>query len=214
MKLVDILARELKVWPEGVTNLKQSFGGMIFYLDASSQLVILDRADIAQDWREAKVTFAQWQAAVDALKDEQMTYSYENVSINAPYISLGEQSVIPECKIIQSAWTGEGLPPVGTVCEYLEDGNGDWEQVRIVAIDQHLGYSFAVYSSDNGYSGNRRAELFRPIRTPEQIAAEERAIAVEQMVADIRSLIVGPDDFSKCGILYDAGYRKLEITEE
>lgn len=106
-----------------------------------------------------------------------------------------------------ATWTGEGLPPVGTVCEYLEDGNGDWVQVRVVAIDQQLGHTFAVYSGDKGYSGDRRAELFRPIRTPEQIAIEIRSKAITQLMCDLDV----PTAIATRA--YDKGYRKFEIVE-
>ena len=71
MKLVDILARELKSWPEGVHKLAQSFAGMVFYQDSAQQIVPLDRMEISDDFRYAEVTRAEWQAAVDALTAEQ-----------------------------------------------------------------------------------------------------------------------------------------------
>lgn len=68
-------------------------------------------------------------------------------------------------------WTGEGLPPVGTVCE-MQDGVGAWTKVEIFA--SHFEYA-------HGWDDNKRISYFsnfphefRPVRTPEQIAAEAR----------------------------------------
>lgn len=111
-------------------------------------------------------------------------------------------------------WNGKGLPPVGAECEYLENGNGYWKPVRVVALDEQLrhGDTFIVVHGDNGYSGDSRIELFRPIRTTEQIAAEERAAAVSAMLADAgvtdSAWNEDPETVVWAEALYDAGYRK------
>lgn len=98
-------------------------------------------------------------------------------------------------------WSGpeDGLPPVGTVCEYLEDGNGDWEEVTIVAIDHRLDYQFAVFHGDKGYSGDRRAELFREIPTPDQ----KRETAIREIM-DIAQV----DCRVTAARLVDAGFKR------
>jgi hypothetical protein len=68
MKLVEILARELKVWPEDVNKLLQSFSGRIFYIDSAAQVVELIRVDIAIDWIGTGVTRADWEAGRAKLK--------------------------------------------------------------------------------------------------------------------------------------------------
>ncbi len=123
----------------------------------------------------------------------------------------------------KEAWDGQGLPPVGTVCEYnnLEPHpvNTDlkWSPVHIVAHDTQGGEVFAVFSSLSGYHGDRRPGCFRPIRTPEQIAAEEREKAVQEMLAldeyphgQDRGGMMSRADF--CRVLYDAGYRRQESS--
>ncbi|HGP0289702.1 TPA: hypothetical protein ACLEZY_001087 [Pseudomonas aeruginosa] len=108
-------------------------------------------------------------------------------------------------------WDGQGLPPVGTVCEYnnLEPHpvNTDlkWSPVHIVAHDTQGGEVFAVFSSLSGYHGDRRPGCFRPIRTPEQIAAEEREKAIEEMCFAEETLTV-----KQAKALYDAGYRRQD----
>lgn len=112
-----------------------------------------------------------------------------------------------------SAWTGQGLPPVGTVCE--------WK------LKQEFGYAAAevLFVSDKSIV-LRRADgfewqesparcCFRPIHTPEQIAAEERADAVKEMIKIAFEKSI--DSYGElhvhtmAEILYDHGYRKTEV---
>lgn len=111
-------------------------------------------------------------------------------------------------------WTGDGLPPVGTVCEYNDmqptafvPYDLKWSQVRIVARDKQGEHFFAVFSSVSGYHGNHRPECFRPIRTAEQIAAEERKSGIELFIADLRK-VKGCGFYSHAEDLWDMGYRK------
>jgi hypothetical protein len=125
----------------------------------------------------------------------------------------------------KAPWTGEGLPPVGTVCEYNVGGGGWFEceiryvttpyhdcPVEVVMFPPHLG------GEQTGVVGNGPGEVsFRPIRTPEQIAAEERekdVIAVLEVMKfahwNIKNTEISP--LGKCRIyaeaMVDAGYRK------
>ena len=125
-------------------------------------------------------------------------------------------------------WSGEGLPPVGTVCQYNDllpttfiDQELKWSDVRIVSHDIQYGDTYVVFSSLSGYSANRRPECFRPIRTPEQIAAEVR----DREIADLYFTINWNEgretwpiisngrkaDYAKA---IDAGYRKFEIADD
>ena len=111
-------------------------------------------------------------------------------------------------------WDGEGLPPVGTVCEYnnLEphpvSTDLKWSPVHIVAHDMQGGEVFAVFSSLSGYHGNRLPECFRPIRTPEQIATEERVKACQEWLKGVEESY-GQEVADKCeDILMDAEKRK------
>lgn len=82
-------------------------------------------------------------------------------------------------RIIQSrpttpSWSGEGLPPVGVVCEMHYCG--EWEKTEILCIGvKHVFIrQIAVTGEEFECSLNLSACQFRPIRTPEQIAADER----------------------------------------
>lgn len=115
------------------------------------------------------------------------------------------------------AWSGEGLPPVGVVCDKCYNSPNEYYQVKIIGHDEDL----AVFRwLDGPYAGElseKRQNLnmhinnphwsFRPIRTPEQIAADEREAAVAEMKLIAGFTVKGGCQFSK---LYDAGYRKQD----
>lgn len=135
---------------------------------------------------------------------------------------------------IESAWTGEGEPPVGTVCEFnggapcpddpwhpdLQEG----DQVTIIAyfndsVGRIAAFTFKARNENIAAIQVEQARpgAFRPIRTPEQIAAEERDAALNQMVRSIKD---HPNKYPSvshldqlkiqedaCIDLYDAGLR-------
>lgn len=107
-------------------------------------------------------------------------------------------------------WEPGALPPVGTVCEYNDLISSSWTRVKILAhFDNQV--PVAVFIPDND-SRNKEvdqaiAECFRPVRTAEQIAAEEKqnawlagiAAEYDQETAD------------KCAaVLVAGGYRKAQ----
>ena len=105
------------------------------------------------------------------------------------------------------AWNGEGLPPVGTVCEYTSNGGLNWRETSVLFIDEQV----VLLSGYTLYKLVDPDIAFRPIRTPEQIAADERSKAIEQMVYGAVGCERDGQNtkaFLICGFLYDAGYRK------
>lgn len=128
-----------------------------------------------------------------------------------------------------TAWTGEGLPPVGTVCELTERvlladaEDSDWfDEGTQVEVGGHAFFKTAVSSvcticvTGENFTGTIAAECLRPIRTSEQIAAEVREKDCEEMLAIIKAspwgMTAGPHEV--IALLYDADYRKFEITED
>lgn len=106
-----------------------------------------------------------------------------------------------------ASWSGEGLPPVGVVCEVFnrELSNPEWEKCTILFAGKHR----FLYDSEScaercGYIENLE---FRPVRTPEQFAADEREAAIKEMTAGYSK-----DSGTLAGwaaYVYDAlGYRK------
>lgn len=107
----------------------------------------------------------------------------------------------------QEAWDGVGLPPVNCLCETFDEDANCWVKVEIYAHTELMGetHACAKNGTDMFYG---LAREFRPIKTAEQVAAEER----EAAITDI-ALIFGKDPAriairEKAGVLYDAGYRK------
>lgn len=180
MKLVDILARELKAWPEGVSKLTQSFAGMVFYQDSAQQIVPLGRMEISDDLRDEYVTRAEWKAAVDAL--------------NSP-------------KVVE--WDEFGFPPAGVSCEFTTNDGHNWKGCKILYADE-----LSILTGELEGKADRRllrkcdADVkFRPARTAEQVAAEEREKAIKEMM--MHGVDAGDSTIEySCAALYDAGYRK------
>lgn len=104
------------------------------------------------------------------------------------------------------SWSGEGLPPVGVVCM----ANG----YQVVIVAHHCNGIHAIYA-ESEYDGllyYGEPNEFRPIRTPEQIAAE----LTDQAIKEIAGIICrdgafdidDPEVTESAVALYDAGYRK------
>ncbi|HHK2394342.1 TPA: hypothetical protein ACQRG4_002771 [Pseudomonas aeruginosa] len=115
----------------------------------------------------------------------------------------------------QDAWDGQGLPPVGTVCEIKHRDIG-WVRCEIVAHKSFScgGLTHAIAWIDEYTLDQSKGVRFRPIRTPEQIAAEEREKAIQAMLDldpyDPHSGMGLTSREHFCGVLYDAGYRRKE----
>ena len=112
-------------------------------------------------------------------------------------------------------WDGSGIPPVGMVCEYrLNDGA--WFMCKITYILSGTDDCFVAYcdhlSKDQflTFSSRHYKLQLRKIKTPEQIAAEERQQAIDEMEDLVHHCITKRDVVSA---LYDAGYRKTEDSK-
>lgn len=188
MKLVDILARELKAWPGNSINMNdycvQSDKTTQIYFGAQHENIYL--SERAETTAGVKVTRAEWQAAVDAL--------------NAP-------------KVVE--WHGKGNPPAGSSIEYsIGDGWYSCEVRYVLNRDDYPGIALVAWCEHLGkdqYLSNDRDHKFRPARTAEQEAAEEREKAITLMIDES---LCGHYAFTKaqaeiaCKALYEAGYRK------
>lgn len=123
-------------------------------------------------------------------------------------------------------WTGEGLPPVGIECERCWCSiSGTYHRIKVLGHDGNRaifrwldGKRAGELQEDRPHSFSNGRPCFRPIRTPEQIAAEER----EKAAKDMATLMTGHENHQgEWGcyvilgeILYDAGYRKVEGGEQ
>ncbi|AXH75222.1 MAG: hypothetical protein [Caudoviricetes sp.] len=262
MKLVDILARELAEWPEGVECLSQLKGSGYIVSGNGFDGRVFDALPIASETLVAGaiVTRAQWQAAVDALSDplpalkdplpmpnvappkheaidwskapegathyfseagsgkwrdlsgefwrwwseEDLEWKYGSGGRSAKLLNRTDLGINERPGY--SKWNGEGLPPVGTVCECKVSAGAEWVECEVVAHKVHYGATYAIAFVDENTVMLSAGIRFRPTRTPEQIAAEEREKAIEEL----RQLLscVACDDYHAAVAMIDAGYRK------
>lgn len=197
MKLLDILASEMKDWPSTRTGAvgQSESGSLHLNQDARHGSDFFGwttfKFKMAEDWKAAWVTRSEWQAAVDAL--------------NAP-------------KVVE--WDGAGLPPVGLDVE-IKRGNCTW----IDGDEWQIGKTATVMASflnsrdiemasvqfPDGHCECILARCLSPIRTAEQVAAEERKSEILEMIDTFGTdtAIWGRDAVMEiCGHLWESGYRK------
>lgn len=111
----------------------------------------------------------------------------------------------------QPVWSGDGLPPVGTVCVAWYQGHNQ----GVVEV-RHSGDFMVLWNVARKHEQCSAAKdySFRPIRTPEQIAAEERDKTYRGMIDDLAAVMgISNIDQRECDVLHalvDAGYRKVE----
>lgn len=103
-------------------------------------------------------------------------------------LGSGWRQCLKPCKAVSeivrpksAEWNGEGLPPVGTACE--RNYGGEWKKT-IVCGHSPDGQSWAAFY-DEDKAGWLGATGFRPIRTPEQIAADERESKAKEMYLSV-----------------------------
>ena len=223
MRLVDILARELKVWPEGCSHIVQDHDGQCWPSagDISASKIVYGKewstdddgvlefySEIASDFGSAKVTRAEWQAAVDALDQSEL----DAVLAKNEQLAAARAERIP-------VWNGEGLPPVGLDVE-IKRGNCTW----IDGDEWQIGKTATVMASflnsrdiemasvqfPGGHCECILARCLSPIRTAEQVAAEEREKAIEDMLSlfEVAACKQTYDMLGGIAAIYDANYRK------
>lgn len=164
MKLVDILARKMKVWPDDGTDVVgQAIDGCLHMGAACAPCrgYTVETYKMSSDWGGSDVTRAEWQAAVDAL--------------NAP-------------KVVE--WDEFGFPPAGVTCEFTTNDGHNWNGCKILYADE-----VSILTGELEGKADRQllrkcdADVkFRPARTAEQVAAEEREAEDNEVMSRYLSL--------------------------
>lgn len=119
----------------------------------------------------------------------------------------------------KTEWNGEGLPPVGTVCE-IKNSRMGWVRCEIIA-HKHFDCGakpHAIAWIDGNNIDQSEGIRFRKIKSPEQIAAEERLHKIRNAhTAIARTLDSFRGDIPAEGVsrtiieaMIDAGYSKQE----
>lgn len=183
MKLVDILARELTEWAGDVGAITQDklTGELLDYyhcpLRGGNEREVSSIADDAGEAHDGASGAAVTRADWQAAVD----------ALNAP-------------KVV--AWDGVGLPPVGI---YVQTSHGV-VQVTAYSPDNNWVLLWVVAESLPSLVKIGDHDMFRPIRTAEQVADDEREKAIDEMVNDFGKYFVNPRVSART--IYDAGYRK------
>lgn len=201
MKLVNILARDWATWPyDHAAFVSQDTDRDTAAFAIGDQRVngngnwngdsyisgsLIPLKELADDHLVAIVTYGEWEIARESATD---------------------------------GWNGEGLPPVGSDVEFLSTDDGEyWCEAKVKFIGTHwilVGYSHPIHGAQEAgvnfvKAGDDLSSRLRPIRTPEQIAAEER----KRITDDIQRVCT---DGENNGVpfheaLYQAGYRKTDV---
>lgn len=140
------------------------------------------------DWSKAPEGATHWEPKNGSIMASWMKFERGNwwYWLNPTWVNYRGANMPAErvaAMIPRPTWDGTGLPPVGTVCEVDYEG---WTQCEVIAHFQQRCGMVAAFTIDQHGNGAKTldafgAEHFRPIRTPEQIAAEEREKAVHAM---------------------------------
>lgn len=105
-----------------------------------------------------------------------------NASSSYQEITIG----LPNSAEIPNSWSGEGLPPVGTICEVDPLDERESEECRVESYSIDKSVVTVSYQRDNGryYSCWHIDDLleFRPIETPEQKAKRKRQMWIDDII--------------------------------
>jgi hypothetical protein len=114
-----------------------------------------------------------------------------------------EQVAIPRPEPENPEWDGEGLPPVGTVCEVVSPNTGTSSRIRIVAHGETM---LLADIEGQGESPLMKGRNFRPLR-PHRERVIDEAMSVSGPYIDSRATAE-----KMAGALYDAGM--LHLSED
>lgn len=141
--------------------------------------------------------------------EEGSRFFREDLQITGDHLKINTWNVLATRP---AAWSGEGRPPVGLPVEWFSDSQTGWQEIVVLA-----------YHGDDSWIRPKGKESmivgnianFRPIRTAEQIAAEERDKAITAMWLCVHEETPQhtPLLMRAYADLYDAGYRRIEVKE-
>ncbi|MFU2949880.1 hypothetical protein ACM7M3_29035 [Pseudomonas aeruginosa] len=167
------------------------------------------------DWSKAPEGTTHYHIAEDInpWRKIEGTVAYEHYSGKWLRVNSFNEGCMPDyyVPIPQEPWDGQGLPPPGTEIEYRQNG-GTW--LAGTYIGEFRG-KLVAGCHVTGVVGVVALEEIRPLRTPEQIAAEEREKAIDEMLDldpphEKGFVLTSRRQF--CEVLFDAGYRRQESS--
>ena len=132
---------------------------------------------------------------------EKLNYTYHGGQLWKPPIGQ-KPDWVDEDKAVQAReldgsgaveWA-DGLPPVGTVCEYENYTMGEWRKGEVIA---HYKNVIVIADCDSGFEGVYKHQV-RPIKS-------------EKDIEEIYQIIYAVDDYRTAAeAIYEQGYRKQE----
>jgi hypothetical protein len=110
-----------------------------------------------------------------------------------------------------AGWAGEGKPPVGTLCEFAYHR---YPESWYAGTIRYMSGVTCVIETGLRCEKIEHPDIliFRPIRTPEQIAADQYEQDAKE-IAKILSDLDGADNTFVAKTLLDCGYRRFESVE-
>lgn len=134
-------------------------------------------------------------------------------------IVAGFWKVVAQRPVEASAWNGTGLPPVGTVCEMCDD-EGAWYRSTVIANGVDRGVPTAIGQADDTLLYCQEGHHCRPLRTPEQVAAEERDKARTEVLNAMTEAGAADEPqplwehrLKVVGEMLDMGFRKIDTSQ-
>lgn len=185
MKLIDLLVQELPKrggWPEGAVECCRHYG-------TNS----IDFYDETGNWDDDCYLKYGKDFAKDCIYEETSgSHRLQSVSRSEYEKALAASQ--------KPAWSGEGLPPVGTKCRIITN-DGDFGECEILFVGKSLLVWRQDFTCQEG-SGYHRHMKFRPIRTE---AERKRDAAVEAIDYWLPEYIPDtPNEFYHAKKIYDA----------
>ena len=125
------------------------------------------------------------------------------------YVKIEHGCVLCVYQAVVEPWDGLGLPPIGIDFEWRY-GDHAWK----IGSALYIGSVYAILVANDGEQHYYLRDMqFRPIRTPEQIAIELQVETIKE-IAIATGLRAGAGQMEVARAIYNAGYRKFEITDD
>lgn len=150
------------------------------------------------------------------IPDDSQRWNYWNRDGKLIYYGFMPEDQVAQMVQRPAAWAGEGPPPIGTVCEAKMPPRGvqmaikewTWRKVEVVRLNNGVRASereVLVFDLEN--TAPAWVDELRPIRTAEQIAADEKRAGIEAIVAAFRYTV---EQCTHC-LPYSSAERLYEI---
>lgn len=185
MTLLEILVRELPKhggWPDGAVFVAQEEGGELWSFTSKPQ------KDCDDEWMDE--SHHGYHTKVGKLREAS---GHDISTITREKYEAALAAAGPE-------WNGEGLPPVGCECEYL-DGNNEWYPVTIKYASNQI---VVICGMTNIFGEEQETEIakdiqldkpqFRPIRSEAEQKRDElaKALHIAAGAAPLDLVGIGP----------------------